>query len=516
MPTQRFAVATETPMASPGKAPPPAATLGHPEVEALVEEFDQRAPEPLTRRERLVETAVAVGFVAVALPLALLVPWQAPFHPVEALGLVAAYAVVSRVKFTIGYGYTVPTQLIFVPMLLLLPAPVVPLLVAAASVIGNLPDYLGSRAHPSRALLAIGDSWHALGPALVLVAAGVDGPSWSLWPVYLAALAAQFAFDFTASTVREWLWLGVSPRLQGRLLAWLFLVDLMLSPIGLLAALAATETRLAPFLTLPLAGLLSIFARERRQRLAHAVELSRAYRGTTLLLSDVLEADDQYTGVHSRSVVLLAVAVADEMGLDARERRKVEFGALLHDVGKIATPKPLINKRGPLTTDEWQVVKAHTVEGQRMLDRVGGLLSEIGSVVRSSHERWDGTGYPDGLAGEAIPLTSTIVCACDAFNAMTTDRSYRSAMSVDEALTELQACAGSQFNPAVVEVLVRLVRDSVQAADAQASAPGREARAKSSPERIGSGTVRVAPALFAGGPAEPPPTTGGAIGSSAS
>jgi len=191
-----------------------------------------------------------------------------------------------------------------------------------------------------------------------------------------------------------------------------------------------------------------------------ALELSRAYRGTTLVLGDVLEADDEYTGVHSQSVVSLSVAVADQLGLSSAGRRNVEFGALLHDVGKIAVPNEIINKPGPLTTDEWLVIKAHTIEGQRMLDRVGGLLSEVGRIVRSSHERWDGSGYPDGLAGDEIPLGSTIVSCCDAFNAMTTDRSYRAAMSLEEALAELRRESGGQFNPVVVEVLTRIVERS--------------------------------------------------------
>ena len=94
---------------------------------------------------------------------------------------------------------------------------------------------------------------------------------------------------------------------------------------------------------------------------------------------------------------------------------------------------------------------------QKMLDRVGGLLSEVGRIVRSSHERWDGSGYPDGLAGEQIPLGATIVSCCDAFNAMTTDRSYRSAMPLEDAIAELHAESGKQFNPAVVEVLARII-----------------------------------------------------------
>ena len=210
---------------------------------------------------------------------------------------------------------------------------------------------------------------------------------------------------------------------------------------------------------LPLAGLLFVFSLERGARVRQAIELSRAYRGTTLLLSDVLEADDEYTGVHSRGVVSLSIAVADAMGLDSADRRNVEFGALLHDVGKIAVPKEIINKPGPLTEDEWVVIKTHTIEGQRMLDRVGGLLSQVGRIVRSSHEKWDGTGYPDGLVGDQIPVGSAIVCCCDAFNAMTTDRSYRDAMALDEAIDELQANSGTQFSPAVVEALLRVLSE---------------------------------------------------------
>jgi HD-GYP domain-containing protein (c-di-GMP phosphodiesterase class II) len=158
--------------------------------------------------------------------------------------------------------------------------------------------------------------------------------------------------------------------------------------------------------------------------------------------------------------------VADELDMDSRERRNVEFGALLHDVGKIAVPKSIINKPGPLTQDEWVVVKAHTIEGQHMLDRVGGLLSDVGRIVRSSHEYWDGSGYPDGLAADEIPLESTVVSCCDAFNAITTDRPYRAARSTAEALEEVRAGSGRQFNPIVVEALTRIVQRSLVEEDA--------------------------------------------------
>jgi putative nucleotidyltransferase with HDIG domain len=171
----------------------------------------------------------------------------------------------------------------------------------------------------------------------------------------------------------------------------------------------------------------------------------------------VLDGDDEYTAFHSRGVVQLSIAVAERIGLDARQLRNVEFGALLHDVGKIAIPKEILNKPGKLSADEWVVMKTHTEEGQRMLDRVGGVLGEVGQIVRSSHERWDGGGYPDGLAGDAIPLESSIVSACDAFNAMTTHRPYRRALELDEAINELKVNAGTQFAPHVVDALIELI-----------------------------------------------------------
>ena len=138
------------------------------------------------------------------------------------------------------------------------------------------------------------------------------------------------------------------------------------------------------------------------------------------------------------------------------ERRDAEFTALLHDVGKIRIPASIINKAGPLDAEERAVIETHTIEGEQMLERVGGLLGHVGRLVRSCHEHWDGGGYPDRLAGEEIPLVARIVCACDAFSAMTTDRPYRAARTEHEALTEMQRCAGTQFDPRVVAALVRV------------------------------------------------------------
>ena len=134
-----------------------------------------------------------------------------------------------------------------------------------------------------------------------------------------------------------------------------------------------------------------------------------------------------------------------------------EFAALLHGVGKIAVPKEIVNKPGKLDDREWAIIRTHTLEGQKMLERVGGFMSEVGEIVRASHERWDGGGYPDGLRGGAIPLEARIVSCCDAFNAMTTTRSYRRAMPVSAALAELIDNAGTQFDPRVVDALVQVV-----------------------------------------------------------
>ena len=205
---------------------------------------------------------------------------------------------------------------------------------------------------------------------------------------------------------------------------------------------------------MPLIALLGVFARERRVRIDHELELRDAYRGTAFLLGDVVEADDAYTGIHSREVVELTLRVGDVLGLSARERRDAEIAALLHDVGKVRVPKSIINKPGPLTREERAVMERHTVEGERLLLRVGGLLGEIGRVVRSCHERFDGQGYPDGLAGEKIPLLARIVACCDAFNAMTSDRSYRKAMLVPAAVAELRRASGTQFDPVVVDALI--------------------------------------------------------------
>jgi HD-GYP domain-containing protein (c-di-GMP phosphodiesterase class II) len=271
---------------------------------------------------------------------------------------------------------------------------------------------------------------------------------------------------------REWLRDGALPRLSVRLLGPVYLTDLCLSPVGLAIAFAQVgQPAAAVVVALPLSGLLMFFARDRRARMAAAVELSHAYRGTALLLGDVVEADDAYTGSHSRDVVELVMAVGPRMNLDEDQLRRLEFAALLHDVGKIAIPNEIINKPGPLTDEERAIINTHTVEGERMLVNVGGVLAEVGRIVRSCHERYDGLGYPDGLAGTEIPVEARIVACCDAFNAMTTDRPYRAALPLREALGELRAHRGTQFDPQVVDALIEIHEDETAAITERSRVP---------------------------------------------
>src|SRR5207237_5612159 len=187
-------------------------------------------------------------------------------------------------------------------------------------------------------------------PTLVLLAgpalAGEAGPTLRHWPLYLGALVAQFAVDLCVNGAHQWYVNGVPPTSALRFMGWAFLVDSALAPIGLAVAIAASVESPSVVLVLPLVGLLSEFARERRARIDHALELSHAYRGTAMLLGDVVEADDAYTGSHSRDVVTLVLDVANRLGLDTRDRRDAEFAALLHDIGKIKVPGEIINQHG--------------------------------------------------------------------------------------------------------------------------------------------------------------------------
>jgi putative nucleotidyltransferase with HDIG domain len=401
-----------------------------------------------------------------------------PPHGLElapALLCTAVLALAALVRFETPFGFTVPTQLAFVPLAFAMPVAIVPLATLVALTLARLPDVFRDGMPVSRLLQSAGNARFALGPSAVFAIYGVS-PAHAGTVILLDALGAQFIVDFIGSCVSEGIGRGAGLAAQFRESAWVYAVDAALAGVGLELAKNIHRTPEAALTLVPLLGLLAVFARERHQRLTSLVELNDAYRGTALVLGDVVEADDGYTGEHSRSVVGLALSVADKLQLSAEQRRNLEFGALLHDVRKIAIPKEVINKAGDLDPHEWMVVRTHTVEGQRMLDRVGGFMREVGQIVRSHHERWDGGGYPDGLVGEAIPLEARIIACCDTWNAMRTDRSYRSALPHSTALAELGMSAGSQLDPAIVGVLLSIV------ATGEADAPERPARSDPRPQ----------------------------------
>ena len=426
-----------------------------PEQQRIIEEARARRLRRLARRELWSIALFTAAFVVGATALALELPSDRSPGAAAVVVLVVAYAAAFRLDFEIASGSAVPTQLILVPMLFVLPTGSVPLAVAAGILLGSSLEWLRGELHLERILLRVLNASYAIGPALVLGLAGESPPDLRHWPLYLGALAAQFALDFGVTAVRQWVTLGVPPRIHLRAMSAVYVIDAGLAPVGLAVAFASVQSSAGVLLAMPLVALLAVFSRERRVRIDHELELRDAYRGTAFLLGDVVEADDAYTGVHSKDVVELTMRVVDALELSARDRRDAEFVALLHDVGKVRVPNSIINKPGPLTAEERAVMERHTIEGERLLLRVGGLLGEVGRIVRSCHERYDGNGYPDGLAGEEIPLLARVVACCDAFNAMTSDRSYRNAMPQAEAVAELRRASGTQFDPQVVDTLIQ-------------------------------------------------------------
>jgi GAF domain-containing protein len=177
-------------------------------------------------------------------------------------------------------------------------------------------------------------------------------------------------------------------------------------------------------------------------------------------LSAAMDMRDQRTARHSEDVVGLARRVGELLGLETASMLELEFAARLHDVGKIQVPDAVLNKPGPLDPHENEIIRCHATWGSETLARVPGLEA-VATIVRFHHERWDGAGYPDGLSRERIPLASRIISVCDAYGAMTCDRPYRRALDADDALGEIQAGAGTQFDPDVVDALMMVLAATV-------------------------------------------------------
>jgi diguanylate cyclase (GGDEF)-like protein len=743
-------------------------------VERLLEDSWAARGRRLNRRELAVESVAAALFLGCAIPLALGALASHQLDPLLAVALVGLYALASRlIKFPIGAGYVVPSYLVLVPMLLLLPPGVVPLLAAAGLVVGTLGQVASSRVGPERVLFSIPDAWHALGPALVLVLAGPLHGGVHLVLVYVAAFLAGCVLDLLSATLREAAAMGIASRVQIRVIALVWLIDACIAPLGILVALTARQNPPEVLLILPLIGVLVLLCRDRSARIAQAqrrldlvahqrtrlqaavrrlgdafaakldlqaltdivlrgsiealdadaghltlsgpfdprvleiasgsgfapalraaaaaasadaapcqlerdgvwalalpfgfssdggqahgavavareghafcedeeavmfglVERARqaaadivahqllreqaltdaltglgnrrmlasdlderlprasssrplvlmmfdldgfksyndtfghlagdavlarlggklagavsaygtAYRlggdefcvlaradadeihtvlaaavgaleesgenfavgasyGAVLLpheatnLDNALQladermysrkkgrpslAGDQTRDVlisiiharqpslrdHSSEVAELCLRVGRRLAMTAEELDELARAAELHDVGKVGIPDAILEKPQPLNQAEWEFMHQHTVLGERILS-AAPALRPVAVIVRASHERWDGRGYPDGLAGEDIPLGARIIAACDAYDAMTTDRCYRRQLGHARACSELRREAGRQFDADVVEALLDELRVTGTAALAGTTMP---------------------------------------------
>jgi HD-GYP domain-containing protein (c-di-GMP phosphodiesterase class II) len=431
------------------------------DLEGLVAEARARRPQPMPARERAVAAGMAVAYLAAAAVVgAVVAPDDRPLHLGTVVALVLLTALTMRAQFEIGSGVASPAALAIVPMLFLAPLHLVPLLMPLAQVISRIPDFVTKKAHVDRWLFSLADAWPILGPTLVLGLFAPGPPDGHHVAVYIAALGTEVLLGFLNVVLGDVLMYGTSSVQAVRIAGWAYGIGMILTPVAYMTAVVAVKEPIALGSVVPLLWLLTVFSRERKERYAAALELSQTYRGTVMVLSDVVEADDGYTAFHCRSVVELATAVGQELKLKPDLLQELEIAALLHDVGKIAIPKEILNKPARLTEAEFELMKTHTVEGQALLDRIGGRLARVGTIVRSCHERWDGRGYPDGLLGEEIPLAARIVFCCDAYSAMTTNRPYRTAMPRDEAIQELRANAGSQFEPRVVDALITVLDET--------------------------------------------------------
>jgi hypothetical protein len=249
---------------------------------------------------------------------------------------------------------------------------------------------------------------------------------------------------------------------------WARLYFVSFGPLALAAAIAYEQVGVAGLVAFALPpALMIVSVRQYLERTTAAVEeirqvnqqLRRAHRDTIAALSRSLDAKDAYTGGHIDRVAALAVALAKQLGYTGEELEAIEIGALLHDIGKIGVPEQILSKRGPLHEAEWAVIKTHPLTSDYILSELD-LHPIVRQCARSSHERIDGAGYPDGLAGDDIPLPARIVFVADALDALTSDRPYRPARSLVAALAEIQDHAGTQFCPKVVEALRFLWRTS--------------------------------------------------------
>lgn len=329
------------------------------------------------------------------------------------------------------------------------------------SVVFNTPDWTDIAAV---GLVAVATGW-------VLIAQWNEvSPRWIVPPVLMGlasvaliaigdgvAVGMSFFF-FPAAVVMVFFW-------NDPLVKWSVMPPLAALYVLVPAIWGTEEAMIEALTTVPLLVGSSVVLGALFNRFRSASVEQARFRGTITALLMALDARDDYTAEHSSEVLSLVMAVAEDIGLDPKDQLHTADVALLHDIGKIGIPNEILDKPSPLNEAEWEVMRRHPVIGERILNEVPGF-EVVANAVRHEHERWDGTGYPDGLKGEEIPVASRVVLACDAYHAMMSERPYREALTETQAREQLRSGAGSQFDPQVVEALLRSLENrEVEAAE---------------------------------------------------
>ena len=289
--------------------------------------------------------------------------------------------------------------------------------------------------------------WDTASPRLIIPAVLMGIFSVALIAIGDDVRVGMSFFFFPAAIVMVFFW-------HDALVKWTVLPPLIALYLAVPAVFGSDDAMIEALATLPLMlGAAFVLGALFNRFRAASVEQAR-FRGTITALLMALDARDDYTAEHSSEVLSLVMSVAEDIGLESKAQLHVADVALLHDIGKIGIPNEILNKPAALNEAEWEVMRRHPVIGERILQEVPGF-ERVANAVRHEHERWDGTGYPDGLKGEEIPVASRVVLACDAYHAMTSERPYRDPLSEEHAREQLRLNAGTQFDPEVVESLLR-------------------------------------------------------------
>lgn len=387
---------------------------------AVVAESDQRAEElvrqgwsnvgrPMERRRLATELVNLALFAIVATAIGAGFDATRDWSVSQAVVLVAAFALATRVTFDVGAGYTSPVQLAFVPMLLLLPTPWVPVLVAVGWLAGTLPDVLARRTHPDRLITVPGNCWFAIGATLVLVLAGAQTPDWGDWPWYLLALVAQFGFDLGANTLREWIGQGIAPDLQLRMFGFIVAVDAMLSPLGLLAAFASATWQYAFLLLVPPAGLLVFYSRERNTRIQNALGLADAARERQELI-----ASASHELVTPLGILLgLTDRMAPGRPFDDARREQVH-AAMSRELVQLRQLVRQFVDYTRLKSDRELALDIQAVAVRPVLDEVASALATSGAVEVVGADDVMALADRDRLHQMVLTLTTTVLRAAPA------------------------------------------------------------------------------------------------------